>query len=276
MYDLGCKGGTIYRDGSRDEQILATDAKNLGKDVQEQLQAKADKAEMKKETPVIQTISEGQDLLQIGDHKFLVKRLIQNGTKFEVVPRERPVEMQGTTYKLNTPYGSLFVTINEDEHGPFEVFAQLGKAGGFFAAQSEALCRMISLGLRSGVAVEEIIKQLKGIRSTEVAFNQGEIIYSLPDGIAKTMEKHINRKQQSLQLQFKQAEPAKLDLKEEVKMTVSEGPVEVNSAAQFQPKQQKVSMADYGHAPICPDCSSMLVMAEGCMKCEICGYSKCG
>ena len=276
MYDLGCKGGTIYRDGSRDEQILATDAKNLGKDAQEQLQAKADKAVVKKETPIIETISEGQDLLQIGDHKFLVKRLIQNGTKFEVVPRERPVEMQGTTYKLNTPYGSLFVTINEDEHGPFEVFAQLGKAGGFFAAQSEALCRMISLGLRSGVAVEEIIKQLKGIRSTEVAFNQGEIIYSLPDGIAKTMEKHINRKQQSLQLQFKQAEPAKLDLKEEVKMTVSEAPVEVSSAAQFQPKQQKVSMADYGHAPICPDCSSMLVMAEGCMKCDICGYSKCG
>ncbi|MEK7651916.1 MAG: adenosylcobalamin-dependent ribonucleoside-diphosphate reductase [Patescibacteria group bacterium] len=271
MYDLGCKGGTIYRDGSRDEQILATDAKNLGKDVQEQLEAKA-----KIETQVTQIVQEGQDLLQIGDHKFLVKKLIQNGTKFEVVPRERPIEMQGTTYKLNTPYGSLFVTINEDEHGPFEVFAQLGKAGGFFAAQSEALCRMISLSLRSGVAVEEIIKQLKGIRSTEVAFNQGEIIYSLPDGIAKTMEKHINRKQQSLQLQFKQAEPAKLDLKEEVKMTVSEGPVEVSSVAEFQPKQQKVSMADYGHAPVCPDCSSMLVMAEGCMKCDVCGYSKCG
>lgn len=282
MYDLGCKGGTIYRDGSRDEQVLAVDAKNLGKDAQEQL-AEKEKAAAKKQTAkdavaVEHTSIDGQDLLQVGEHKILVKRLIQNGTKFEVVPRERPQEMQGVTYKLGTPYGTLFVTINEDEHGPFEVFAQLGKAGGFFAAQTEGLCRMISLGLRSGVAVEEVIKQLKGIRSTEVAFNQGEIIYSLPDGIAKTLEKHINRKQQSLQLQFKQAEPVEVEIKEEVAMKVSESSSAAGSmtASSFEVKEQKISVANMGHAPICPECSSMLVMAEGCMKCEICGYSKCG
>ncbi len=199
MYDLGCKGGTIYRDGSRDEQILATDSKNLGKDAHAQVTAanNANTAKAGAVPSVAQTATAdavaaavgGEDLLQIGNNKFLIKKLIQNGHRFEVVPRDRPSEMSGTTYKLNTPYGHLFVTINEDEHGPFEVFATLGKSGGFFAAQTEGLCRMISLGLRSGVQVEEIIKQLKGIRSTEVAFNQGEIIYYLPDGVAKTLEK---------------------------------------------------------------------------------------
>lgn len=287
MYDLGCKGGTIYRDGSRDEQILATDAKNLGKDVQEQLaeknRIKGEPQPIAKQTQVMATADtaeaadiKGQDLLQVGDHKILVKKLIQNGTKFEVVPRTRPQEMQGVTYKLGTPYGTLFVTINEDEHGPFEVFAQLGKAGGFFAAQTEGLCRMISLGLRSGVSVEEVIKQLKGIRSTEVAFNQGEIIYSLPDGIAKTLEKHISRKQQSLQLQFKQAEPLEVEIKEEVAMKVSESASAAGIQPSFEIKEQKISVANMGHAPVCPECSSMLIMAEGCMKCEICGYSKCG
>ncbi len=307
MYDLGCKGGTIYRDGSRDEQILATDSKNLGKEVQAEMEkmatAKTDaaaalaasvvetakvlaQAEVAKQVQEV-AATEGQDLLQVSESKFVVKKLIQNGMKYEVVPRERPTEMQGTTYKLNTPYGSLFVTVNEDEHGPFEVFAQLGKAGGFFAAQSEALCRMISLGLRSGVSVEEIIKQLKGIRSTEVAFNQGEIIYSLPDGIGKTLEKHLNRRQQALQLQFKQAEPTQVAVEEHVTMKVTETvAVEETTissthaasamANDFAPKQQKMSMANFGHAPVCPECSSMMMMAEGCMKCEMCGYSKCG
>ncbi len=279
MYDLGCKGGTIYRDGSRDEQILATDSKNLGKDAHEQLEKKGQetKSEVKQETVAAATVEpKGEDLLHVGNNKFLIKKLIQNGHRYEVVPRERPTEMNGTTYKLNTPYGHLFVTINEDEHGPFEVFATLGKSGGFFAAQTEGLCRMISLGLRSGVQVEEIIKQLKGIRSTEVGFNQGEIIYSLPDGVAKTLEKHINRKQQSLQLNFKESTPVE-NITEEVKMTVTE-PVAVSTGA-TAPKSapaSKMTVADFGHAPVCGECGSMLRMAEGCMKCESCGYSKCG
>jgi len=263
---LGCKGGTIYRDSSRDEQILATDAKNLGKDAAEQLEKK--KAEVKAEAAATE-----KELLQIdanNPHKIVVKQLIQNGTRYEVVPRERPNAMHGTTYKVNTPYGHLFVTINEDEHGPFEVFAQLGKAGGFFAAQSEAICRLISLGLRSGVAVSEIIKQIKGIRSTEVAFSEGEMIYSLPDAVGKVLEKHIQRNQQTLQLQFKEkqeAHEAKVEVAAEVKEIVSENKVTI---------QQKVSVANVGYAPVCPNCSAMLVMQEGCMKCADCGYSKCG
>jgi ribonucleoside-diphosphate reductase alpha chain len=129
---------------------------------------------------------------------------------------------------------------------------------------------MISLGLRSGVQVEEIIKQLKGIRSSEVGFNQGEMIYSLPDGVAKTLEKHINRQQQSLQLSFKETPTPEL-IVEEAKIKVSE-PI----AASTEKPVSKMSVADFGHVPVCPTCTSMLRMAEGCMKCESCGYSKCG
>ncbi len=285
MYDLGCKGGTIYRDGSRDEQILAVDHQKLGKDVVEQLE-KMGKTENKAEKTA-EVAEAVKDLLKVSDHKFVVKKLVQNGTKYEVIPRERPAEMHGVTYKMNTTYGTLFVTINEDEHGPFEVFAQLGKAGGFFAAQTEGLCRMISLGLRSGVAVEEIIKQLKGIRSTEVSFNNGEIIYSLPDGIAKTLEKHINRQQQKLQLEFKEKEAPKELVVEEVSANVKEtggsgaGFITQEIKQELKPAQDvkpagKMSVANFGHAPICSECGAMLRMAEGCMKCESCGYSKCG
>jgi ribonucleoside-diphosphate reductase alpha chain len=291
MYDLGCKGGTIYRDSSRQEQILATDMKNLGKDVVEQMAAKAKKSEALVEAAhaaavanvaVAGSIVEAaalsekteKEIMHIDAHdpsKIVVKKLLQNGIRYEIVPRERPHAMHGTTYKMNTPYGNLFVTINEDEHGPFEVFAQLGKAGGFFSAQSEAICRLISLGLRSGVSVQEIVKQIKGIRSTEVAFSNGEVVYSLPDAIGKVLEKHILKNQQSLQLQFKEQQTQKLQMEitEEVKETVK-----VNNSSMTV--ESKVSLANLGFAPACPNCSSMLIMQEGCMKCGECGYSKCG
>jgi len=276
MYDLGCKGGTIYRDSSRSEQILATDVKNLGKDVVEQLEKKQKKEEAKAEADhAAEAVAAlEKDVMHVDAHnpnKIVVKKLVQNGTRFEVVPRARPNAMHGTTYKTNTPYGNLFVTINEDEHGPFEVFAQLGKAGGFFSAQSEAICRLISLGLRSGVGVQEVIKQIKGIRSTEVAFSDGEVVYSLPDAIGKVLEKHVGRNQQSLQLQFKEKQAKAVEtvqITEEVKETVvSDGRLSI---------KQKISIADMGYAPACPNCSSMLIMQEGCMKCADCGYSKCG
>ncbi len=322
MYDLGCKGGTIYRDASRDEQILATDMKNLGKDVVEQMEKKAEKeaataaASISAPAVVEQTSAEfaieevgenvqmsdpvaGQDVMHIDahNHKVVVKHLFQNGTKYEIVPRERPNEMYGATYKTNTPYGHLFVTVNEDEHGPFEVFAVLGKSGGFFAAQSEAICRLISLGLRSGVPVEQVIKQIKGIRSSEVAFNDGEMIYSLPDAIGKVLEKHITKNQQKLQLEFKTNQAKNESIpstapeqqfegfaQEQVLVaaaasTPTAGGTVVSAAASVSVSSlggHQMTIADMGHAPVCPTCSGMLRMEEGCMKCPECGYSKCG
>ena len=231
-------------------------------------------------------------------HKITVKQLIQNGTQYVVVPRERPDTMSGTTYKTNTPYGNLFVTVNDDQYGPFEVFAQLGKAGGFFSALSEAICRLISLSLRSGVAVDEVVKQVKGIRSSEVAFANGEVIYSLPDAIGKVLERHVQRNQQSLQLAFKSNTEIPLS---QLNLETASGngiPISAASEAQIAEEQvqvtatvqsmsqsatlgtatveQKISIANFGYAPVCPVCSMMLKMQEGCMKCDSCGYSKCG
>jgi ribonucleoside-diphosphate reductase alpha chain len=172
MYDLGCKGGTIYRDGSRDEQILATKMGDLGKDVAE-------------------AVAEGK--LKFGD-AITAESTVETHTVSQtgkIMPRVRPAVMMGMTYRVRTPYGNLFVTINEDEQGPFEVFAQLGKSGGFFGGQTEAICRMVSVALRSGIEIQEVIDQLKGIRGPEVSFDGGEMIFSLPDAIAKILERHL-------------------------------------------------------------------------------------
>ncbi len=267
MYDLGCKGGTIYRDGSRDEQILATDSKKLGKDVQEQMENSKDKFTATADS------GKAPEVLSVQDGNI----------QFKIVARQRPQVMHGVTYQLKTAYGHLYITINEDESGrPFEVFASLGKTGGFFSAQTEAITRMISLALRSNVDPEEVIDQLKGIRGPDVSFSDGEMIYSLPDAIGKILEKHTNRSQQQLNLQpAKQvSEPVEktemLEATHQVEMeTVSESTITTNGQLTYQ-KTQKVSIANMGSAPVCATCGNMLIMAEGCMKCENCGYSKCG
>ena len=260
MYDLGCKGGTIYRDGSRDEQILATDHKKLGKDAAEQVEAK------KGERATQEVMSISGDNVQI-----------------KLAPRERPAAMVGITYKMNTAYGNLYITVNEDEHGPFEVFAQMGKAGGFFSAQTEAITRMISLALRSNVAIEEIIAQLKGIRGPDVSFSEDGMIFSLPDAISKILEKHIKRNQQQLALELPDKQPhkpatVKSVAETAVMETVTEEKISTKggSGEVVYKQTQKVSIANLGNAPVCPSCSNMLIMAEGCMKCDFCGYSKCG
>lgn len=258
MYDLGCKGGTIYRDGSRDEQILATDSNKLGKDVADQLAKKAN------------------------DRTQEVMSVSGNNISMKIAPRQRPDVMQGMTYKIHTAYGNLFITINEDEHGPFEVFATMGKAGGFFGAQTEAITRLISTLLRANVAIEEVIEQIKGIRGPDVSFSADGMIYSLPDAIAKVLEKHIKRNQQELKLPAAAAkespkETGQLPLtpsQPEV-ITVEEKVMETNGHLTYK-KTEKISIANLGSAPVCPSCTNMLIFAEGCMKCEGCGYSKCG
>jgi ribonucleoside-diphosphate reductase alpha chain len=271
MYDLGCKGGTIYRDGSRDEQILAVDSNKLGKDAADQVAAKqVIKDKEQERTQEVMSVS-GQNI------------------QFKIAPRERPSVMQGMTYKMRTAYGNLFVTVNEDEHGPFEVFAQMGKAGGFFSAQTEAITRMISLALRSNIAIEEVIDQLKGIRGPEVSFSEGQTVFSLPDAVGKLLERHIKRDQQELKLGFTDTVPAGLGseipamlpaanavlTEQHVVQTVSEEKIKTNGHLTYK-QTQKVSIANLGNSPVCPTCANMLIFAEGCMKCESCGYSKCG
>lgn len=288
MYDLGCKGGTIYRDGSRDEQILATDSKKLGKDVQEQMAAMEKKEAKQPEAPVVPfavaaspvapaapqsqpTMSAPVPSQQTPSQTQTPQPLAQVSS---ISPRKRPDVVHGSTYKIATAYGNLYVTVNEDVHGPFEVFSQLGKAGGFFGAQTEAICRMISLSLRCGISIKDVIDQLKGIRGPDPIFHNGERILSLPDAIAHVLETHVGRGQTELQLNFTKPAAPKVEKKEEqlVFQTVTHQETAGSGTSMVSTR----TIADMGHAPACPDCSNMLVMAEGCMKCEQCGYSKCG
>lgn len=171
-----------------------------------------------------------------------------------VMPRPRPSEVLGKTYKIDTGYGSLYVTVNNDEAGaPFEVFANIGKAGGFFAAKSEAICRLVSLSLRSGINYGEIVSQLKGIRGPMPSWSERGMILSIPDAIAQILEEHSRAPQVKLDLQFDQKQEAE----------------------KIAPKTKIKSIADLGDIPECPACGNILEMQEGCLICRGCGYSKC-
>lgn len=242
-YDLGCKGMTYYRDNSRDEAVLYTgDRTGEGKD-----------EEAKKE-------ESGQ---------------VAYGS---IEPRERPEIMSGSTYKITTGYGKLFVTVNHDEDGnPFEVFATIGKTGGFFAAKSEAICRLVSLALRSGVSVQTVIAQLKGIRGPMPAWSKTGLILSIPDALANVLEQHIKGRQESLELGFDKGADLSLEKGGIPVAEVADVPVAatvstVEKAAPMVP----TSIANSGFAPECPDCQGIMQMVEGCMTCRGCGYSKCG
>lgn len=254
MYKLGCKGGTIYRDGSRSEQVLTL---------------KEDKKE-ESVTPIVNHSEEPG----------------------KVIPRRRPETLNGKTYRIRTGYGNLYITVNEDEQGnPFEVFAQIGKAGGFFAGQAEAISRLASLSLRSGIEIHELIEQLKGIRGPQVSWNEGGMILSLPDAIGQVLEKHIDKQQAQLDLNLTPtatlADDIESKAEEELAQTAAsnqglEGQNLVIDAihsvvlpgTQGSNKKRR-SIADYGDAPVCPSCGSMVALGEGCLYCQNCGWSKC-
>lgn len=108
-------------------------------------------------------------------------------------PKERPNSLPSVTDKINTGFGNLYVTISYFNQKPFEVFASIGKSGYTTMADVEALGRLISLAMRTGVEPKEIITQLKGIGGSEPIFSEGGLVQSLPDAIAKVMERHIGK-----------------------------------------------------------------------------------
>ncbi len=165
-------------------------------------------------------------------------------------PRPRPHITKGVTMKMKTGCGNLYVTINEDEFGICEVFSTLGKAGGCAASQTEAISRLISLALRSGIDLNSIIKQLRGIRCpSPTRDEEGEFILSCSDAIAKALEKYIILK--------------------EGKSTSK------NSIFLFSDKKvEEKSENEYSGIP-CPECGTPLEVQEGCFTCRVCGYSKC-
>ena len=187
-YDWGCKGITIYRDRSKDKQVLS-----IAADDEERVEARA--------------------------------------------PRRRAKVTTGVTERVSTGCGSIYVTVNSDADGVCEVFSTLGKAGGCASAQLEAICRLISLALRSGVSIESVVKHLRGIRCPSIAWEEGHSILSCPDAIGSVLEKYVKSEDTA-----------------------------------NNPGGDGHVMNIWGQ---CPECGGMLVYQEGCHICPACGYTKC-
>ncbi len=164
--------------------------------------------------------------------------------------------------------GNMYVTITEDDQGqPFEVFMSLGTAGGGLMADVEAIGRLISLALRSGIPLSTIYQQLRGISSDRIIGLGPNKVMSVPDAVGIALEKWMQDKQGVQQdLLEGAARPA-------------EAPVGV-----VPPPLDGVEgvLVQYTHAEYerftgaCPDCGSQLEFAEGCKKCHTCGFSECG
>ncbi|MEN8245119.1 MAG: vitamin B12-dependent ribonucleotide reductase [Thermodesulfobacteriota bacterium] len=187
-FELECKGVTIYRDGSKKNQVLSI----------------AKKAEAKQ--------------------------------GLSTAVRKRPETLAGFTSRVKTGYGNLYLTVTEFEGQPFEVFATIGKSGRSTTAKTEAIGRLVSLALRSGVEVHDIVEQLKGIGGEHPVFQEGGLVLSIPDAIARVLEKRY-----------------------------------MNGNHQNANGYAKSLLGE-----VCPECGQTISFEEGCMTCHFCGYTKCG
>ena len=195
-YHERLKGITIYRDGSRQRQVLT-----VGK--------KGEKAEGK------------------------------------LVPRKRPKITKGATERVSTGCGYIYVTVNFDEQGISEVFSTLGKAGGCAAAQLEAISRLISLALRSGVELDSIVRHLRGIRCPSIAWEQGHAVTSCADAIASVLQKYVSHENDN------------------------------NPRTSATVRRMSLRAERNNQAGQCPECGGPLIYQEGCNICPNCGFTKC-
>ncbi|MDO8664248.1 MAG: adenosylcobalamin-dependent ribonucleoside-diphosphate reductase [Candidatus Liptonbacteria bacterium] len=242
-WKMKCKSCTVYRDGSREVQIL-----NLGTGENIKAPSSIGTGGVKKTEEVYVDLAIDKNRLEA---------------------RKRPEVLVGKTYRIKTGYGKLYVTVNNDENGvPFEVFAVIGKSGGFFQEQSEGICRLISVALRAGVKLEEVIDNLKGIRGPMPMLTDKGTVLSLPDAIGQVLEQHViaNGYHNPLLAEQKDAGPVAMQEKETAAVNAFSGAAEAIS--------QK-SLADYGLMPGCPDCGAALIVSEGCLSCRSCGFSRC-
>jgi ribonucleoside-diphosphate reductase alpha chain len=267
-YEKRCKGVTVYRDGSRDAQVLSTGA--TARATAERKGSVAEGREQKEEVAELRgTISELEaTVAQLQKKLYDVEaENLQRRAK-----RSRPDVLRGTTIRKETPLGVMFVNVTEDDRGqPFEVFINLGKAGGSAMADAEAMGRLISLALRSGIPLMEVHKQLRGISSDRAVGLGVNKVLSVPDAVGLALEEWWRAKQgvqqDLLATTAEQPVPQSLPV-------ASAGPASPGAA---QPAFQ-FERADNPSAFIgtCPDCGSQLEFAEGCVKCHVCGFSECG
>jgi ribonucleoside-diphosphate reductase alpha chain len=286
-YRLNCKGVTVYRDGSREMQVLSTGS--TAKKVQEGHGngegGEDGKVRTKRSDLSDPSRSSGQALSVLSDLRGEIAELRAENERLRRIvhelesenlhrrqKRSRPEVLRGTTRRVETPLGTLYVTITEDEKGqPFEVFMTLGKAGGALMADVESLGRLISLALRSGIPIKEIYRQLRGISSDRVIGLGPNKILSVPDAVGIAIERWMQEKQGIQQELLPGVGPQRVPgLEGEIAPVVAQSQTGLGGEQMvFGGLQETLSGA-------CPDCGSQLEFAEGCMKCHVCGFSECG
>jgi ribonucleoside-diphosphate reductase alpha chain len=252
-----CKGVTVYRDASRENQVLSTGATT--KKVSEQADAL--------QRPLAEALGRIAELeAELGRTRDQLHGVEAENLQRRA-KRSRPDLLGGTTRRVETPLGTMYVTITQDDKGqPFEVFITLGKAGAPLMADVEAIGRLISLGLRSGIPMREIYRQLRGISSDRVVGLGPLKVLSVPDAIGIAIEKWLQEKQgiqQDLLGDAGALQPAREVL------------TGVPGAGEGELAVRGHEM-DHEFLGACPDCGSQLAFAEGCAKCHVCGYSECG
>ncbi|MGG4398337.1 adenosylcobalamin-dependent ribonucleoside-diphosphate reductase [Paenibacillus thiaminolyticus] len=242
-FDLGCKGVTIYRDGSRDVQVLSTDKGDNKEDGQADQTEAGTPAEEAAEAPAVPAAT--------------LAASPNNGGGSNVYKR-RPQVLRGATYKVNTPFGMAYITINDINGIPGEIFLNVGKAGSDVFAMAEALGRVCSLFLRygdHGNKVELLIKHLKGIGGSGAIGFGANRVESIADAVAKALEIH----QQEALGHGAETDPAPI-------AATIEAPV----------IGLKESGSGSASRDLCPSCgTASLLNVEGCKTCANCGYSRC-
>ncbi|ASS64936.1 MULTISPECIES: adenosylcobalamin-dependent ribonucleoside-diphosphate reductase [unclassified Paenibacillus] len=281
-FELGCKGVTIYRDGSRDTQVLSTPK---GKE-----EASAETKEDQGAVPPLSADAEEKEPVGDGMDGTAGPSLrpaaarsseaapngrlqeadngdIGIGAVIDKEYRKRPQVLRGATYKINTPFGMAYITINDMDGTPGEIFLNVGKAGSDVFAMAEALGRVCSLFLRygdHGHKVELLIKHLKGIGGSGAIGFGANRVESIADAVAKALETHAGTSNSA------HADKEKNDL-----------PLPpLSSGRNGTPQMPASSHRNEGEPlspDLCPSCgSASLINVEGCKTCGHCGYSRCG
>ncbi|MNM04182.1 Ribonucleoside-diphosphate reductase NrdZ [compost metagenome] len=276
-FDLGCKGVTIYRDGSRDTQVLQTEKKEDKKDAS--LKETAEPSAEAEEAVAPQAAAPAPATALAAPATPAVQ---PSGSVVDKQYKKRPQVLRGATYKINTPFGMAYITINDLDGTPAEIFLNVGKAGSDVFAMAEALGRVCSLFLRygdHGEKVELLIKHLKGIGGSGAIGFGANRVESIADAVAKALETHVQNN----------AHEEHVSAPIAATLAVEDFESALNAELQASGASAATAAADHGHGghahshsssesrDLCPSCgSASLINIEGCKTCSNCGYSRCG
>ncbi len=288
-WNLGCLGITIFRDGSKGEQVLNVGVKEGGKTQQVTTAGGAETAPRAtaESDPAVETKEVA--LREATAAPMHIYRGDGNGVTGGI--QRRPPVVSGYTRQVRAPEGKVNITLNSDQDGLLEVFLNVGKAGSDISALAEALGRLISIHLRVASPLSpterarEIVDQLRGIGGSRAVGFGPEQVRSLPDAVARALELHLE--QQLEQQAAASAAPATSASAAETPQHLLEAeqpPAAPNGKANgfangvgggaLLPKESAASYRVTGN--LCPQCGcSTLVYEEGCKKCYSCGYSEC-